>query len=313
MIKILITGKNGQVGWELNRYLHHLAEVFAFDKLSLDLAQPDQIRKIIREVKPDIIINAAAYTAVDRAEFDKENAELINAHAPGILAEEAKRLGSVLIHYSTDAVFDGEKRAPYLESDLTNPINVYGLTKLAGEKAIEQVGVSHMIFRTSWIYANRGNNFMRTILKLASQQNSIPVVNDQIGAPTSAEMVAKATTMILQNTILNAINKSKLDFDAGIYNMTSEGQASWYEFAVAILDVAKKLGIQKSNSIDSNCPNILAITSSEYHSIAKRPLYSVLDNQKLNNSFSISLLDWRIQLELCLGSGLFIPTNNYKS
>ncbi|MCF8007946.1 MAG: dTDP-4-dehydrorhamnose reductase [Methylovulum sp.] len=306
-MKILITGKNGQVGWELNRYLHNLAEVYAFDKLGLDLSQPDQILKIIREVKPDIIINAAAYTAVDLAESDQENAELINANAPGILAEEAKRLGSVLIHYSTDAVFDGEKRAPYLESDLTNPINVYGFTKLAGEKAIEQVGVPHMIFRTSWIFANRGNNFMRTILKLASQQNNISVVNDQIGAPTSAEMVAKATTMILKNSFLNAVNKSKLDFDAGIYNMTSHGQTSWYEFAVAIIDLAKKIGIQKGNDINSSYPNILPISSSEYPLVAKRGMYSVLDNQKLNNSFSISLLDWRIQLELCLNSGLFIP------
>jgi dTDP-4-dehydrorhamnose reductase len=293
------------VGWELNRSLSNLAAVFAFDRFGLDLAQPDRIRKVVREIKPDIIINAAAYTAVDLAESDKKNAELINAVAPGILAEEAKRLGSVLIHYSTDAVFDGSKRAPYLENDLPNPINVYGLSKLAGEKAIEQVGAPHMVFRTSWIYANRGNNFMRTILKLASQQNSITVVNDQIGAPTSAAMVAKATSMILQRTILKAKNESRLDFDSGIYNMTSQGQTSWYEFAVAILDLAKAISIQKCHSTNFTYPNILAVSSSQYPLVAKRSLYSVLDNYKLNKSFSINLLDWHKELEFCLRSGLY--------
>lgn len=306
MFKILLTGSNGQVGWELNRTLQKVAKVVAFDHYGLDLAQPDLIRKLVREVKPDIIINAAAYTAVDRAESDVKIAESVNAVAPGILAEEAKRIDAILIHYSTDAVFDGKKRTPYSEDDSPNPINVYGLTKLSGEKAIEEVGLPHMIFRTSWIYGARGHNFMRTILKLSSERNSIDVVDDQIGAPTWSRLVAEVTTMIILRAICNNRGRLTLDFQSGIYNMSAGGQTSWYEFATAIIELVQSIEVQRAWFEGNKFAEVLPIPSSNYPLIAKRPLYSILDNQKIRDTFSIALPDWRKQLELCLSSETII-------
>jgi dTDP-4-dehydrorhamnose reductase len=191
MTRILLTGKNGQVGWELQRTLATLGEVVTLDRQDLDLADPDSIRRVVREHKPNLIVNAAAYTAVDKAEEESDLAMVINGTAPGILAEEAKRLSAAIIHYSTDYVFDGSKNTPYTEEDAPNPLNVYGRTKLAGERAIQAVGAPYLILRTSWVYGMRGKNFLLTILRLARERNEIKVVNDQIGAPTWSRIIAQ--------------------------------------------------------------------------------------------------------------------------
>lgn len=195
--KILLTGSNGQVGWELQRTLATLGEVIALDRHGMDLVSPDSIRRTIREIKPSLIVNAAAYTAVDKAEFEPELAMAINGIVPGILAEEAKRLGDAVIHYSTDYVFDGSKNTPYTEEGAPNPLNVYGKTKLAGEQAIQAVGTPHLIFRTSWVYGARGKNFLLTILRLVRERDEIKVVNDQIGVPTWSRVIAQSTAHIL--------------------------------------------------------------------------------------------------------------------
>ena len=200
-MKILLTGRNGQVGWELERALAPLGEVVATDRSTLDLADPDAIRRVVREVKPEIIVNAAAYTAVDKAESEPELAMRINGFAPGVLAEEAKRLGALLVHYSTDYVFDGEKATPYVEEDEPNPINVYGRTKLAGERAIQASGCRHLILRTSWVYGARGKNFLLAILRKARDAQELRVVADQVGAPTSVELVARSTLAALRHVV----------------------------------------------------------------------------------------------------------------
>ena len=195
--KILLTGKNGQVGWELERSLQPLGQVIAFDRSGLDLASPDSIRAVIREVKPELIVNPAAYTAVDKAESEPDLAMAVNGVAPGIIAEEAKRLGAALIHYSTDYVFDGTKAEPYTEDDVPKPINVYGKTKLAGEQAVQAIGVPHLIFRTSWVYGMRGKNFLLTILRMAKEKDELRIVDDQFGAPTWSRMIAETTAQVL--------------------------------------------------------------------------------------------------------------------
>src|SRR6266404_5647552 len=198
---ILLTGKNGQIGAELFRFLPQVGEVAAFGHDQLDLSNPSDIHRTIREVQPQLVVNAAAYTAVDQAETDETTAQAVNAQAPGLLAEEAKKIGAVLVHYSTDYVFDGAKKLPYDEADSANPINVYGKTKFAGEQAIRGSSVSHLIFRTSWVYATRGRNFLLTILRLATEREELRIVNDQVGAPTCAFDLAEATTRILAGII----------------------------------------------------------------------------------------------------------------
>lgn len=273
--KIMLLGKNGQVGWELERTLAPLGEVIALDKEDIDLANPDQIIQGIRDIKPNIIVNAAAYTAVDKAEEEPELAMLINGIAPGIIAEEAKKIGAGLIHYSTDYVFDGTKRTPYTEEDEPNPINVYGKTKLVGENAIQAVELPHLIFRTSWVYGLRGHNFLLTILRLAQEKDELRVVDDQIGSPTWCRMIAEATALIL------AQGKESLYDKGGLYHLTSRGETSWYGFAREILRIK---GIETP---------LLPIKSSEYKTLAERPKYSVLYNKKLFNNFSIKLNSWK--------------------
>ena len=206
-MKILLTGKNGQVGWELQRTLTTLGDVVAIDRKGMDLANPDSIRNTIRAVRPDLIVNAAAYTAVDKAESEPELAMAINGIAPGIMAEEAGRLGAAMVHYSTDYVFDGTKTTPYTEGDILNPINVYGKTKLAGEQAVQAAGIPHLIFRTSWVYGLRGRNFLLTILRLAKEWDELKIVDDQIGAPTWSRMVAEATATILAQCLFPPLEK----------------------------------------------------------------------------------------------------------
>ncbi|MCL0030162.1 dTDP-4-dehydrorhamnose reductase [Thermodesulfovibrionales bacterium] len=288
--RIMLTGKNGQVGWELQRTLTPLGEVVALDRQRLDLTDPDQIRERVREIKPNLIVNAAAYTAVDRAEEEPELAMVVNGTAPGILAEEAKHLNAAIIHYSTDYVFDGTKTTPYTEEDAPNPLNVYGKTKLVGEQAIQAAGVPHLILRTSWIYGLRGKNFLLTILRLAREREELKIVDDQIGAPTWSRTIAEATAQILK------ANTSSVMDSSGIYHLTASGSTSWYSFAKAIL----KLDSDRAEQV---CRQLKPILTAEYPTPARRPIRSVLSNAKLRAAFGIALPDWEQSLKLALREG----------
>ncbi|MHB8727685.1 MAG: dTDP-4-dehydrorhamnose reductase [Sulfuricaulis sp.] len=290
MTRILLTGKNGQVGWELQRTLATLGDVIALDRHGLDLADPDSIRRVVREIKPYLIVNAAAYTAVDKAEEEPDLAMVINGIAPGILAEEAKKLGAALIHYSTDYVFDGNKDGPYTEDDAPNPLNVYGKTKLAGEQAIRAVGAPHLIFRTSWVYGMRGKNFLLTILRLAKERDELRIVNDQIGAPTWCRMVAETTAqVVVQLSCPQAEGWS--EGTSGIYHLTAADQTSWFGFAKAILNhVSRPAAVR--------LPRLTPVTTQEYPTPAKRPRNSVLSNTRLRQRFGLWLPGWEIGLRL---------------
>jgi dTDP-4-dehydrorhamnose reductase len=288
-LRILLTGRNGQVGWELARALSPLGELVALDHAGLDLAVPDRIRPTLREIKPEVIVNAAAYTAVDRAESESEAAFAINARAPGILAEEARRLDALLVHYSTDYVFDGTKAEPYTEDDAPNPINVYGRSKLDGERAIRASGARHWIFRTSWVYAPRGNNFFLTMLRLAREGKPLRVVADQFGAPTSAAMLARATALALSPSAHALSTRTQaLSTDAqplsGIYHMSAAGRTSWHGFACAIL---RETGIADP---------VTAIAAADYPAPARRPANSLLDGRRLAARFDIRMPDWETGL-----------------
>jgi dTDP-4-dehydrorhamnose reductase len=283
MTKILVTGKTGQVGWELQRTLATLGQVIAPDRRGMDLGDPDSIRAAIRACSPQIIVNAAAYTAVDQAESEPDLALAINGAAPGIMAEEAKRLGALLVHYSTDYVFDGAKSGPYTEDDQPNPLSAYGSSKLAGERAIAASGARYLIFRTSWVYGARGKNFLRTILRLAQERDELRIVDDQVGAPTWCRAIAEATAQALACTqARDAPNVS------GTYHLSTAGSTSWCGFAKAILERSGR-----------SC-KVVPIASSEYPLPARRPRNSVLSNAKLNTRIGIALPDWSSALELCL-------------
>ena len=284
--KILLTGKNGQVGWELERTLATLGEVVAVDRQGMDLADPDSIRRAVRAIRPDLIVNPAAYTAVDKAESEPQLAMAINGIAPGIMAQEAKLLGAAMVHYSTDYVFDGTKDSPYLEEDLPNPLGVYGRTKLAGEEAIRASGVPHLILRTSWVYGMRGRNFLLTILRLAKERDELKIVADQIGAPTWSRMIAEASAQIL------ARHGTNLSDVSGLYHLSAGGQTSWHGFTQAILDHAR--------SGEQALPRVIPITTPEYPLPAPRPLYSLLSNDKLLKTFDIGLPSWDASLALCV-------------
>ncbi|MBD2431643.1 MULTISPECIES: dTDP-4-dehydrorhamnose reductase [Fischerella] len=303
-MKILLTGVTGQVGWELQRTLMTLGEVIAVGRNPnntnwyMDLAQPDSIRHIIREVRPDLIVNPAAYTAVDKAESEPDLAMAINGIAPGVMAEEAKRLGAAIIHYSTDYVFDGTYAMPYTESDKPDPQNIYGKTKLIGEQAIAAVDVPHLVLRTSWVYGGRGKNFLLTMLKLAREREEIRVVDDQIGAPTWSRMIAEVTAQILAQASGNV--SSFLASKSGIYHLSASGQTSWYGFAKSIFAHDPKRSQLKLKILT-------AIASSEYPTAATRPAYSLLNSQKLSHTFGITLPHWQKTLELVLASHCSIP------
>jgi dTDP-4-dehydrorhamnose reductase len=311
---ILLTGKTGQLGSELNRLLPKLGEVVAPDRNELDLREPAKLREIVRNAKPQLVVNAAAYTAVDAAETDEATASAVNAEAPRLLALEAKRIGALLVHFSTDYVFDGSKRSPYLETDDPNPINSYGRTKLAGEDAIRDSGAAHLIFRTSWVYATHGRNFPLTILRLVTEREELKIVDDQVGAPTCAFDLAQATTAILTGIIA----KSKSEFIpsdvSGIYHMTAAGQTTWYEFAKAILEETRRAprnlpwltSATKSRPLIARC--VLPISTDEFRSPTHRPAYSVLSNARLMQVFGVTLPDWRTQLQGCF-SPQAIATN----
>ena len=286
---ILVTGVNGQVGFELLRSLQGLGRVVACDRSMLDLSDLDRVRSVVRELKPSIIVNPAAYTAVDKAETDVDAARRLNAEVPRAFAEEAARLGAALVHYSTDYVFDGTKEGAYVETDATNPQNVYGLTKLEGEQAIAATGCAHLILRTSWVYGRRGKNFLLTMLKLWSERPELRVVADQVGAPTWSKTIATATAHI----VAQALAADDADWWAqrsGVYHFTSAGATSWHGFAEAIF----------AQAMGEHAPKVLPIPASDYPVPAKRPSNSRLSHDKLTEAFGLRLPDWADALKLCL-------------
>lgn len=286
---ILVTGVNGQVGFELLRSLQGLGRVVACDRSMLDLSDLDRVRSVVRELKPSIIVNPAAYTAVDKAETDVDAARRLNAEVPCAFAEEAARVGAALVHYSTDYVFDGTKEGAYVETDATNPQNVYGLTKLEGEQAIAATGCAHLILRTSWVYGRRGKNFLLTMLKLGSERPELRVVADQVGAPTWSKTIATATAHI----VAQALAADDADWWAqrsGVYHFTSAGATSWHGFAEAIF----------AQAMGEHAPKVLPIPASDYPVPAKRPSNSRLSHDKLTEAFGLRLPDWADALTLCL-------------
>jgi dTDP-4-dehydrorhamnose reductase len=299
-MKILLTGMNGQVGWELRRTLAVLGEVIALGRRDMDLASPDSLRRAVRKTEPALIVNAAAYTAVEEAESEPELAMAINGVAPGILAEEAKRLGAAIVHYSTDYVFDGTKPNPYTENDLPNPLNVYGKTKLEGERAIQAADVPYLIFRTSWVYGTRGKNFLLTILQRAQERDELHVVNDQIGAPTWCRMIAESTAQVLGQCFLSPRFRTRdLGEWRGLYHLTASGDASWFSFAKAIMESALccDLGVSAATY---RTARLIPISSDQYPGSARRPKNSRLANTKLAEDFALVIPTWDQQLSLCL-------------
>jgi len=286
--RILIVGNAGQVGVELHRCFADIHTVVGVDRETFDMADPEQTRALVRREKPEIILNAAAYTAVDRAESEPQVAKAINEDAPRVLAEEALRTNALLVHYSTDYVFDGSKRQPWIESDEPNPLSVYGASKLAGERAIQRVGGRYLIFRTSWVYGPHGNNFLLTMLRLGAERDRLSIVNDQIGSPTTSIELARAT-----RTIVNGVSAGKFGTAqnwAGLYHMTCSDAVTWFGFAQAIFaGAAVQMGTRQ--------PELTPIDTEEYPTPAARPRYSVLSNQMLFDKFGVRLSSWQDALD----------------
>jgi dTDP-4-dehydrorhamnose reductase len=279
-VRVLLTGRNGQVGWELQRLLQPLGDVVATDRTTLDLADCDAIVRVVRDAKPEVIVNAAACTAVDRAESEPGLAMRVNGAAPGVLAEEAKRLGALLVHYSTDYVFDGRAERPYTEDDEPNPVNAYGRSKLAGEQAVAAAAGRFLILRTSWVYGLRGRNFLLSILQRAQGGTALRVVDDQTGAPTWSRDIAQATARMLAHG----------SGPTGTFNLSAGGATTWCGFARAIVRLA------------GSAVEVQPIATDEYPSAAPRPRYSVLDGGKLARELRITLADWRDGLARCMAS-----------
>jgi len=306
--RILLIGRHGQVGSDLALLLSQLGELVALNRQELDLTKPNDIRRTIQEVRPRWIVNAAAHTAVDQAESDEATARAVNEQAPAVMAEAAKEIGAALVHYSTDYVFDGGKKSPYEETDTPNPINVYGKTKLGGERAIQESGALHLIFRTEWVYATQGRNFLLAILRLATQKQELRVVSDQIGSPTTSREIAAATVRVISQLMNREEGVRSLTTSGGIYHMTAEGETSWYEFTKAILEEASSetQNLPWVNAATKGMPlltkRVLPITTAEYPTTARRPAYSVLSTRRLHDRFGIRLPSWRAQLR-----SLFIP------
>ena len=295
-MKILLLGANGQVGHELARSLRPLGNIVATTRSGMlngetceiaDFDQPDSLSSLVDRVSPDIVVNAAAYTAVDKAESEPEAAFRANAEAPGKLAKVCAENDILLVHYSTDYVFDGQGTRPYREDDSTAPLGVYGASKLAGERAIEASGCRRFIFRTAWVYGNHGANFMRTMLRLGAEREELRVVADQIGTPTPAALIADVTARIVASS----------SQAYGTFHLTAEGQTSWHAFAAEIFKNAQRYGLL------ARVPRVLPITTAEYPTPAKRPAYSCLDTSTLRNTFGIALPDWKLSLEQVLAMG----------
>lgn len=283
--KILLTGVNGQVGHALQQaFAKHAVDIVALDRFQLDLTDISAIRSVVQIIEPDLIINPAAYTAVDKAEAEPDLAYAINATAPQVLAEEAAKLNARLIHFSTDYVYAGNKQNVYLETDLTQPLSVYGKSKLAGEEAIRAVGVRHLIFRTSWVYGAYGKNFMKTILRLAAERDELRVVVDQFGAPTSSNSIAQAVLAVIDTW----------QHQTGTYHLVNAGETSWHGFAQAIIEEYARLNLTPSLKVSAQ--HIHAITTQDYPTPAARPANSRLDCEKLKQDFGVTLAHWRLAL-----------------
>lgn len=287
--RILLTGIKGQVGWELRRSLSTLGQVVGVDSRSMDMTDPDAMQRVLETVQPRIIVNPAAYTAVDKAEQEPQRAYQVNARAPGILAEAAAKSGALLLHYSTDYVFDGSGTQPWREEAVTGPLNVYGASKLAGEEAIIASGCRHLILRTSWVYGARGANFLLTMRRLMRERPELRIVDDQVGAPTWCRHLAEATAQILAQ-LLSPSRGSDRPEPWGVYHMSNGGETSWHGFARAILEL---------EGLDAP-PRLLPIPSEAYPTPAQRPRNSRLDNDKLARVFGLRLPHWHDALKLCL-------------
>jgi dTDP-4-dehydrorhamnose reductase len=288
-MRLLVFGADGQIGWELTRSLLPLGDVIAVDRAGCDLARPETVPAAMRDARADVIVNAAGYTAVDRAEADEELATLVNGTVVGVMAQEARKAGALLVHYSSDYVFDGAKREPYVEDNPPAPLNAYGRSKLAGEHAIHDAGGDHLILRTSWVYAARGHNFLRTILRLAHARDELRVVADQIGAPTWARDVADTTAHVIAQA---QRERREGQFRSGTLHMTAAGATSWHGFAEAILDQARDLVPTR--------PALRAIATEDFSTPARRPKNSRLCCDRLSERFGITLPDWTAALGACL-------------
>ncbi len=287
-MRLLLTGKNGQVGFELQRTLATLGDVAAFDRTVCDLENEASLRDAVRKVKPDVIVNSAAYTAVDRAESDEGRAYAINARAPAILAEEAATLNALVIHYSTDYVFDGKSNGYYTETDATDPQSVYGKTKLAGERALAETGARHIVLRTSWVFGVHGANFAKTMLRLAGEREALDVVADQFGAPTSATLIADTSAHIIRQLAASPSNDLY-----GTYHLVAAGETNWHAYASHIVEYARAKG--REIKVAPNA--IRAIATADYPTPARRPVNSKLDTRKLRDTFGLQLPDWKIGVE----------------
>lgn len=291
MKKILLTGVNGQVGHALQKKLTQF-KIVALNREQLDLSDAQAIRRVVQSIQPDLIINPAAYTAVDKAETEPDLAYAINAIAPKILAEEAAKLNAALIHFSTDYVYDGTKTSTYTETDAVNPLSIYGKSKLAGEDAIRQVGLPHLILRTSWVYGAYGKNFLKTILRLASERENLRIVADQYGAPTSNESIADAVISLLGAWNVEDLNQT------GVYHLTNQGKTSWHGFSIAIVNEYNQLATANNwPPLKASVENIMPITTADYPTPAARPANSVLNNDQLKQVFNIELPNWQLGLQ----------------
>ncbi len=295
--KILLTGINGQVGHALLPKLSEF-QVIGLSRAELDLTNTDAIRDVIREIKPDLVINPAAYTAVDKAESEPDLANAINAVAPRVIAEEVARLGSALIHFSTDYVYDGNKKNPYVETDEVNPISVYGKSKLVGEQAIQAVGLPHLVLRTSWVYGPYGKNFLKSILRLASERDCLSIVADQIGSPTSSLSIAETVSALIRCW------HSEIEAESGLFHLSNNGNTTWHGFTCEIINQYNRLNLLPTLKVSVN--NIAAITTAEYPTSAVRPANSVLDNTKLKRVFDVALPRWQDGLQQVIQSKEFI-------
>lgn len=302
VLRLLITGAIGQVGWHLQRSLGTMGEILAIDIEQVDLTDLDAVSRTVREFRPDVVANAAAYTNVDKAESEPELARTINVGAPGRIAEECARSGALMIHYSTDYVYNGGKPAPWEETDATGPLNVYGETKLAGDQAIMASGCAYIILRTTWIYDIRGKNFLRTILRLAREKDELRIVGDQYGAPTWARALAEATTIITARCLEQ--KKQSGQWPSGLFHCTAGGRTSWAEFAEAIMSEYDDCCSWAVDTGEFSAPlkakRVVHVTSDQFQTPARRPRNSVLSNAKILQTFGIKMPDWREQLRLAM-------------
>jgi len=289
---ILVTGAEGQVGWEARRAFAPLGRVVAVDRGDVDFADVERVRALVREHRPAVIVNAAAYTAVDRAESERDLAFAVNTTAPSVLAQEAARLGAAVVHFSTDYVFDGTKETPYLEDDEPSPLNVYGETKLGGDRAVASSGAPHLVFRTSWVYAARGHNFLRTMLQLAHDRETLRVVADQTGAPTPARLLAEVSAQVVSRYVEDG-TLTLPESLWGIYNVVTRGSTSWHAFARRILELDPRRAEQR-------CRDLVPIPTTDYSTAARRPARSLLDVGKLERTFQLRMPEWDEQLELVM-------------